>query len=251
MGLGIFSDVDKKKRAEMVELVERRLSKKNLAIALVMTFLFFSMGILLGVVLSEKRVESLQGIAVSQKMDYESMQLQTLFLEESVGADKCLIVAKAMDAHLETLSKIGYKIEGYIQSSQVSGQSYDEVKREYILAQLKYWLLAKKAEKLCSSDVVSIIYFYSNTGECSNCGAQSMILTHLKELFPDELLVFSFDASFEQEAMIQMLKTVYGITAYPSLLVDDKKHEGIVTESELLEEICSRLKKEHPACVGN
>jgi hypothetical protein len=249
--MGIFSDVDKEKGAEMVELVERKLSKRNLIIAAVLTFLFFSMGILLGVVLSEKRVESLQGVAVSQKMDYESMQLQTLFLEESVGADKCLIVSKAMDSHLQTLSDTGDKIEGYIQSSQVSGESYDEVKREYILAQLKYWLLAKKAEKLCNSDVVSIIYFYSNTEKCSGCGAQSRVLTHLKELFPQELLVFSFDASFEQEAMVQMLKAVYGVDTYPTLLINEEKHVGIVTEEELLKEVCSKLKAEHPACVGN
>ena len=151
MGMGIFSAVNTKKGAEMVELVERKLSKRNLIIAAVLTFMFFSMGILLGVILSEKRVESLQGVAVSQKMDYESVQLQTLFLEESVGADKCLIVSKAMDSHLQTLSETGDKIEGYIQSSQVSGESYDEVKREYILAQLKYWLLAKKQRSFATA----------------------------------------------------------------------------------------------------
>ncbi|MDD4877866.1 MAG: hypothetical protein PHO02_02390 [Candidatus Nanoarchaeia archaeon] len=232
----------------MVELVQRRISRKNIAIAAIITFLFFSLGILMGVLLTEKRVESLELVASSQKLDYESMQLQTLFLEESTGADKCLIVSKAMEAHMNTLSNTGDKIETYIQSSQVSGTSFEEVKREYILAQLKYWLLAKKAEKLCSTGTISIIYFYSNTEACSNCGAQSRVLTHLKEIFPDELLVFSFDASFEQEAMIQMLKTVYGITSYPTLLVDDRKHEGMVTEEELVEEICAKLGDEHPAC---
>lgn len=232
----------------MVELVQRKLSRKNLAIAAIITFLFFSLGITMGVLLTEKRIESLQLVASSQKMDYESMQLQTLFLEESVGTDKCLIVSNAMDVHMRTLSDTGDRIEGYIQGTQVSEESFNEAKREYILAQLKYWLLAKKAEKMCGRNMVSIIYFYSNEEKCSNCGAQSRVLTHLKELFPDELLVFSFDASFEQEAMIQMLKTVYGITQYPTLLIGEKKHEGMVTEAELLEEICGKLGTEHPAC---
>ncbi|MDI6737286.1 MAG: hypothetical protein QME12_02100 [Nanoarchaeota archaeon] len=233
----------------MVELVQRKLSRKNLAIAAIITFLFFSLGIMMGVLLTEKRVESLQLVASSQKMDYESMQLQTLFLEESVGADKCLIVSNAMDNHLQTLSKTGDKIESYIQGTHVSDENFNDVKREYILAQLKYWLLAKKAEKMCGRNMASIIYFYSNEEKCSSCGAQSRILTHLKEMFPEELLVFSFDASFEQEAMIQMLKTVYGISTYPSLLVDEKKHEGLVTEGELLSEICAKLGAGHPSCA--
>lgn len=234
----------------MVELVQRKLSRRNLLIAGIITFLFFSMGILLGVLLTEKRVESLQVVAISQKLDYESMQLQTLFLEESVGADKCLIVSKAMDSHLQTLSDTGDKIESFIQGTQISGESYNEVKREYILAQLKYWLLAKKARDMCGRNMVSIIYFYSDTGDCSDCGAQSRVLTYLKQRFPEQLLIFSFDASFEDEAMIEMLKTVYGIDTYPSLLIAGEKHEGMVTEEQLLEEICAKLGKEHPACEG-
>lgn len=233
----------------MVEL-KRSVSKKNIFLAALLTFLFFSMGLLLGVLLTEKRVEHLEGVAAMQKMDYESMQLQTLFLEESADEDKCLVVSKAMDAHTHTLSETGARIEQFISDAKISGDSFAEVKREYTLAQLKYWLLAKKAKKMCSRDMVSVIYFYSDTGDCTSCSTQSRILTHLKEMFPEQLLIFSFDASFEEEAMIQMLKMVYGIDEYPTLIIDEAKHPGLVAEEELLKEVCSRLKVNYPSCEG-
>lgn len=248
MGMG-FHRAHNRQGAEMVEW-ERGVSRKNIFLAALLTLLFFSMGLLLGVLLTEKRVEHLEGVAAMQKMDYESMQLQTLFLEESADENKCLVVSKAMDAHIHTLSETGARIEQFISDAKISGESFDEVKREYTLAQLKYWLLAKKAKKMCSRNMVSVIYFYSDTGDCSSCSTQSRILTHLKEMFPEQLLVFSFDASFEQEAMIQMLKMVYGIDKYPTLIIDEAKHSGLVTEEDLLAEICSGLGNEHPACLA-
>ena len=51
--------------------------------------------------------------------------------------------------------------------------------------------------------------------------------------------------------MVQMLKAVYGVDTYPTLLINEEKHVGIVTEEELLRSSLSNLKKEHPGVRGN
>jgi len=177
---------------------KRIISKKRFFLAFVLTCFIFLIGILVGYTLTIGRTSYLEDIAYKQKLDYESLQLQSLYLDLSATNVSCSIFNKILETSLNDVASAQAKVDFYIQES--SKKSYTEIKRDYLLAQMRYWLLNQRIKETCQGKHTSVLYFYSNE-ECVECGAQSTILSYLKEKLKDRLLVFSLDADFKEEPM--------------------------------------------------
>ncbi len=229
-------------------MVIRKISKKIYIKALVITIFIFVLGLVLGIFLSGERVRTIGEFSRVQKLDYDSIQLQFLYLG-TLGEQNCLAVMKTLEENINTLNNIRVKLEDYISQSIVDNLEFTLLKREYVLAEIRYWLLAQKSKELCDIDAVSIFYFYSND-DCQNCKVQGTILTYLKDVFEEKLLIFSLDADFDKEPIIGILKSAYNITKTPTLVVENRKFEGLVTKNELFEIICPFYKTKVEGC-GN
>ena len=72
---------------------------------------------------------------------------------------------------------------------------------------------------------------------CFDCSAQGYILTYLKSIFGEKLLVFSLDVNFN-EPMVQILKENYEIEELPTVIVGDKVFSGLTKKEELINELC-------------
>lgn len=227
----------------------RQMSLKNYIIAGVITLLIFSVGILLGISLSGKRVSYSEGEINAQKLELDSLQLQYLFIDQMGDKSNCAVISVALDQKINELAILGSRIEKFSRDVNFNEQEFNALKREYTIAQIKYWLYADKSRKICSSDTVSVLYFYSNEDECFGCSTQSRILTHLKGTFNDRLLVFSIDGSAVQEPLVPMLKQTFNITKYPSLIIADDSYSGLVEEDELSRQLCSRYNQKPEACI--
>ncbi|MFH1229153.1 MAG: hypothetical protein V1678_01875 [Candidatus Aenigmatarchaeota archaeon] len=226
----------------------RNISKKNLAIAGILTLCIFLLGIMLGVNLSAKRLAYGEDQMKQQKLDLDSMQMQYNLVQEFKFENSCAALSTSIEDNVKKLSEIGEKIEQYSSNMNFDEASYANLKREYTIAQLRLWLFARKAKEQCSKDLVTAIYFYSNEKECTQCSAQSKILTHMKGQLKDKLLIFSIDATFKGEPLIDLLRGAYNISSYPSLLVNDKFFQGMVTEAFLKKDLCSVYKEPNPVC---
>ena len=88
----------------------------------------------------------------------------------------------------------------------------------------------------------SLCDFYETDESCFDCSAQGYVLTYLKNVFGDKLLVFSLDVNFD-EPMIQILKENYGVEVLPTLIVEDKVLSGLTKKEELIKELCSYYSK--------
>ena len=106
------------------------------------------------------------------------------------------------------------------------GQGNPEVisiKKQYSLLEIKDYLLMKQiAEKCPKVKPVFILYFYSNEGNCEDCGRQGDVLTYLRATYPT-LRVYSFDYNLELGAL-QTLITLNEINGYqlPSMVIGNK-----------------------------
>ena len=138
------------------------------------------------------------------------------------------------------------KVDLYMKES--SAKSYIEIKRDYVLAQIRYWLLNKRITESCTMDNVAILYFYSNR-DCPECSAQGIILSYLKEKLKDKLLVFSIDSDFEAEPMVAVLRGAYNITKVPSLVLEKRKISGLVSLENLSLDVCSLYKSKPDYCM--
>jgi len=227
-------------------MVRTPIKKSRYIFALILTILVFSLGILIGNVLTQSRINFTSSLIEEQRLEYDSLQLQYLYLAEFLQEANCPATLKALDENLNNLEIVRAKLENYLEKDDQ--EKLRSVKRDYTLAQLRYWFLSKQAAEICGQDdLVALIYFYSSR-DCDDCENQGAILTSLKRDFKNNLLVFSIDASFDQEPMVGILKEYFGITKVPSLIINDELVDGFIKKEDLKKTICSHYKKEVVAC---
>lgn len=224
---------------------ERKISKKRFFLAFVLTSFIFIIGMLVGFTLTEGRTGYLEDIAYKQKLDYESLQLQSLYLDISASNASCSVFNNILETSLNDVGSAQAKVDLYMKES--SKESYTTIKRDYILAQMRYWLLNKKTAEYCKKEHVSLLYFYSND-KCVECGAQGTILSYLKEKLKDKLLVFSLDVDFKNEPMIGLLRKTYNITKVPSIVIEEKVFGGLIDKENLVDSICAEYKIKPDFC---
>ena len=213
--------------------------KRHLAV-LFITLLILTIGILIGSILGEQRLEFTRADIEKQQGEYESLQMQLLYLTGQEEKN-CEVLLNSLERNIYDLENSRVKLEGYILGSE--GADFNTVKRDYILTEIRYWLMASEAKKVCPSESVSVLFFYKMDEACSDCSAQGHVLTYLKNIFGEKLLVFSLDVDFD-EPMVQILKENYALDKLPSLVINDKVFEGLVKKEELINELCSHYGKD-------
>ncbi len=219
--------------------------------ALILAVLVFLTGISLGSFINQERAENLQKDTEISKLDFDSLQVQYLFLNSIIEKEKnCIAAATALDENIKSLEILGSKLTTYMSEQLITQEEdFETLKREYTLAEFRYWLFAKKFKESCNADNVLILYFYSNK-DCEYCSTQGVILSYLKGYFKDKLLNFALDIDFNKEPMIRIVKNTYNVTKTPTLVINEKKYEGFYSKEELLHIICGLYKTEIPECEG-
>ena len=232
--------------------MRKKVNIKRHLVAFVLTLCFFVIGILIGSQITHERLSYLQDKSQDQNLDFESLQTQYLYVSLMKENKSCAVVQETFQANVDDLEDTRKELEEFIKSSQINQRSYFLLKREYIISQLRYWLLAESTQEVCDTDFVSVFYFFSNPSSCQDCGSQGLILTYLKKIFQDKLLIFSFDADFEDEPFISILKRAYNVTEYPTIIINDGLAlEGLQGRDGLFSEICSEFKNNYSVCVEN
>ncbi|MEM4282187.1 MAG: hypothetical protein QXU88_02790 [Candidatus Woesearchaeota archaeon] len=226
-------------------MVERTISKSKYILAALITGVIFLLGIALGLVIEGKRVTYVQDFMDSQRIEFTSSQLQYSYLKELNRKDDCPAIYEIFYSNLRNLERTGARLEGYAVNSKINDEAFNRLKREYVLEELRYWLLAKQAKELCEDKFITMLYFYSDDEHCPRCGDQEFVLNYLKKAFEQKLLIFSLDERLN-EPMILILKKQYNLTTFPTLIVEEKKYAGFTSKDILLKELCSRL--DAPPC---
>ena len=216
----------------------RELKARRYIIAFVLTIAIFSIGILLGVIVSTQRETAISKANAMQKLDYDSLQLQYLFLTASTLDKNCNAMLSALEHSTSQLESSREKLESYIDENDF--WDYDALKKDYMLAEIRYWLFAKKANEICKRNNAAVLYFYSNEEDsCRDCNAQGLILTYLKEIFGDKLLIFSIDGDYSEQ-MIGILRGNYNVTEYPTIVINEDVYVGLQDKEDLYNLICGK-----------
>jgi len=227
----------------------RNLSKDKYVIAGAITTGVFLLGLFLGLAIEGKRVNYIESISRRQNLDFSSLQLQYAFIDQLSQEKNCLAVQKTFEQNINNLESTRIRLENFDRDAKLNKNEFDLLKNEYMLAQIRYWLLAERTRKLCETDVVSILYFFSDEKDCPDCDRQAFVLTYLKKKFKDKLLIFSFDSKYELEPMIPLLKKTFNITKYPTIVIEGKSKEKFQDKDDILRDICSYYKENTEDCA--
>ena len=220
-------------------MVKRKISKEKYVLAAVITLAIFAFGVILGFVLDDWRIDSIERTNKEQEVNYMSLQFQYLYLSSLTETNaSCLVLHTALDDSVRQLSRSLDEYQAYRKDTTINVGDYLIIGRRYLIDNLRYWFLAQESKDKCSIDLVNILYFYSSK-DCPDCPDQGTILTYFKKLYGEKVLVFPIDVDLElSESLITILKVRYDITIYPSLVVSDEKYEGMLSKDELGEIIC-------------
>lgn len=198
------------------------------------------MGIYAGILLSKGKIEELKEELVNLKLKQEDLlfELTILTLDKNVS---CELLGQALEKVVEDAAKLGERVSLYETTEKIKDASFYNLKKDYTLTLIRYWLYMEEIKKSCNrSDLVSILYFYSNKN-CNSCLPQGAILTYMKQKYPQNLMVFALDYDIELN-ILNILKKLYGIGRVPSLVINGKTYEGFVDIEKLSNILCSEYK---------
>ncbi len=230
-------------------MVRVEINKKRHLTAFVITCLVFIIGMLIGYSTSSARINYLQNTGKEQRLEIDSLQLQSLYVRSLLEDENCPAITKTLENNIDTLEKTRARIESFIEDTD-NKDDYRLLKREYTLEQLRYWFLARETKKTCEQDVITILYFYSDEEICADCRTQGAILTNLKDVFKNKVLIFALDANFNDEPMVPIITESFNVKKTPTTIVENQKFEGFTEQDILVNEICSGLKEKLGVCNG-
>lgn len=148
--------------------------------------------------------------AIEDQISIDTLSLDTQFsLLESAPCDSATSTANL----ISSLTDIGNRLsaaEGQLGSDD---PQVVRLKEQYSLLEIRDYLITKQLAKECGTHPVTVLYFYSNAGDCSTCDKAGYALSYLRATYPT-LRVYSFDYTLELGA----LKTLIAITKLPDSL---------------------------------
>lgn len=183
-----------------------------------------------------KQVEEMKSVAGQIALNTSASEVQyNLLLETSCDRATEIDPIRDLDRLAEMLSQT---------ESQRGGKAVEvvEIKRQYVLLQIKDFLLTKRIASRCKQDPNYILYFYSTEDNCEDCKKQGWVLTDLRREYP-ELRVYAFDYDMDFPPM-KTLQSMYKLDGdkLPALVIGDKAVYGLKTAEEL-EEMMPFLKE--------
>jgi len=108
-----------------------------------------------------------------------------------------------------------------------------EQKDQYYLIQAREYLLVKRMEIACERSYPTILYFYSNFADCTNCEAQGMVLDEIHMEGQVPVLTYSFDIH-ANNTIVEALNGQYGISSAPSMVIGGATHAGFLEKERVL-----------------
>jgi len=199
---------------------------KKYAYTFLITAVIFATAIYVSNYFSQKRMNEIKDIESRIAVDILASETQFSLLSEL----SCRDISSSLLS--KQLSELGDKLSYTEESRGSDDAEVINLKKYYSLLQIKDFLLMQKIKERCGSKTLSLIYFYSNEGDCSDCENEGFVLTRLRADYP-ELRVYSFDYNLDLSAL-KTLTSIYNIEdKLPALLINDKVYYGFKSIDEI------------------
>jgi hypothetical protein len=190
--------------------MERRAEWQKYAYTFLITAVIFFTAIFLSNFFNQKKINEIQNIESRISVDLLSSETQFSLLSElPCNEINNTFLSKEM-------GELGDKLAATEENRGSDDPEVLNLKKYYSLLQIKDFQLSQKVRERCGNKVLSIIYFYSNKGDCPDCEKEGYVLTKLRQDYP-ELRVYSFDYNLDLSA-IKTLISIYNIKYEPPTL---------------------------------
>lgn len=167
--------------------------------------------------------------AIENQLSIDTLSLETQFsLLESAPCDS---VASSTTLTSE-LADLGDRLAYTENQLGKNDTRVMQLKRQYSLLEIRDYLITKKLAAACGTKPVTVLYFYSNTGDCSECDKAGYALSYLHNTYP-ALRVYSFDYNLDLGALKTFIIVNKVQGALPAFVVNGKHLYGFTSLEDL------------------
>ena len=166
------------------------------------------------------RMNEIKSIDDNISLDILSSETQFDLLKQTPCAD-------LGDSSLsQELDSLGSRVSFMENSRGTSDPQVLSLKENYLLLEIKDFVLMQSLSDKCHTVPVFVLYFYSNKGDCPGCSDMGAVLTALRESYPS-VRVYSFDYNADLTA-VDTLESIYKVKAeFPALIIHGKTTYGL------------------------
>lgn len=216
--------------------MRKPIESKKYLLALAITLVVFFGALIVSNRFSAQRIAEIKAVESNVSLNILSSETQFALLKES----SCKTIDHST-AFSEELNNLSQKLSYMEESLGDENAEVISLKKYYSLLQVKDYLLVKQIKEKCGVNPITIIYFYSNKGDCPECVKEGYILAKLREEFP-ELRVYSFDYNLDI-SVVKTMKSNYGVrNTLPALIIWDENYYGF-KDASVIEKIIPQLKR--------
>ena len=208
--------------------------------ALLVTLIIFNIGVYMGYMLEASRADKINQLylesellLLDQDIQREAFDIADLNCDKSVKAN----VDFANKIYEEALGTI----QGYEQANKINDAIIFQHKRFDLLRAL-FWMNSIKIKERCNSNYHNIVYFYDYLDPSAEQNGKQKFISNLLEQVKnkqgDNVMLIPI-AGDNDLPSINLLIEKYGITEFPTILIDENTK---VTEVKDIEDILKYLK---------
>jgi hypothetical protein len=206
----------------------------------VISIAIFLVGLMIGLFIENFFVSDLSARAKSIENSVREIELEMLYFQELPDSESCKFLNEVVRETNNNLDTLARELTEYSEENVLfMGSEIKNIKTVYTSLLIKDWLLQEKIKKSCGTNTVSVLYFYSTEG-CDDCVTQGNILTLLKGIFEEKLMVFPIDVEVEL-SMIDILRDRFNADSTPAIVINGSTYEEIIGKTELTNIICESL----------
>jgi hypothetical protein len=170
------------------------LTIRNALIALGITALLVGTIALSVNYLGQQRIRELD--AIESQIAIDTLSLETQFsLRASAPCDSA--TSTELTSELADLGNRLFYTEGQLGTNNAQ---VIQLKKQYTLLEIRDYLAGKQLAATCGFKPVTVLYFYSNAGDCADCDRAGYALSYLHDTYP-KLRVYSFDYHLDLGAL--------------------------------------------------
>lgn len=177
--------------------------------------------------LNRARVAQLSAIESQLSIDMLSLETQFSLLE----AEPC--DSAATSTSLTTvLADFGNRLSYAEEGLGSDNEQVVRLKQQYSLLEIRDYLITKKLAAACGTKPVTVLYFYSNAGDCEDCDRAGYALSYLRNTYPS-LRVYSFDYNLDLGALKTLIAVEKVRNTLPAFVINGRHFYGFTSLEEL------------------
>jgi hypothetical protein len=204
------------------------ISTKKYFIVFVITLGVFATVFLLANYLYSQRISQVKNIEDNINRNILESEIQYSLLADA-SCDQDVDNSPVMIGEINSLST---RLSSMEDQRGTDDPEVITLKKYYSLLQVKDYLLLRERAKQCNQKPLTILYFYSNKGDCEDCKKLGYVLTSMREDY-DQLHIYAFDYNLDL-SVIDTLKSIYKLdNNLPILVINRKPYYGFKAREEI------------------